>query len=112
MRDIVFKELTEAVKKSRCVFLQEVFKQGKYSFTAKRQTIFRIKELKTFDDLLSANEWLCAKVDESGMRRMSLKKVRDTASGEESWKSKFTGNMYIMREKTVMSVAFIEIFSV
>lgn len=91
--------------------MQEVFEKDGYIYTAERKAIFMVKEQRSFKDGHLAGQWILDRInDPDDPKQVSILRVCNKHDGDNLWRSRLTGRLYVMRNNTVLTIAFLQIF--
>ena len=108
MREIIFNDYTTTKKQKRLLFIHESFSYADYVFVAERKTIFKMREVYSFDDIAEANKWVCQRLqDSANTGGLSVLRVCNKDKGENLWERRQTGLIYIVRKGKVLAVSFL-----
>lgn len=113
MKKVVFKNRLKKERKKRSVSINEVFDRGRYHYALERRLIFRLKEIRTFEDTKGAAKWIDKRLlDDTDTRRLWLLSVCNKNRGQKLWQSKLSDKIYIMHNKVVLTVLFLQVVKV
>lgn len=108
MKEIIFNDHTATKKQKRSLSIHESFSHADYVFEAERKTIFKMREVYSFDEIAEANKWVCQRLQASVKTGgLSVLRVCNHDKGENLWERRQTGLIYIVRKGKVLAISFL-----
>lgn len=113
MHDILFKNLTSLNHHRRDIFLSEQFEKDGVMTKTQKHFIYLVRDHTLLESPEELEGWV-KKYSRQGprLKDLSVLKIHDSKKGEERFEVKIVGNLYVLRDRDIFNVDFIQVFKI